>query len=329
MHRRQRIRRALAAAVLVAALPAAMPAQSTRSGAVGDTGDALYRVPRTAWGDPDIQGFWTNTTTTPLQRPADLAEKAVLTDAERAARDAQVAARASQDQAPPKGNPGTYNDFWYERGVLSNQTSLVVDPPDGRLPPLTDAAQQYAAERRKRGPADSPEERSVYERCITRGLPGAMMPGFYNHNYEIIQTPGYVVVHVEMIHEARIIPLDGRPRGPAAVRRWMGESRGRWDGDTLVVETSNFNDKVREQSLIAFSTGQHLTLVERFRRTAPDAMDYRFTVTDPTVYTRPWTASIPMARFEGPIYEYACHEGNHGLGGILRGARFEEREGKR
>ena len=310
-----------AAAVLLAGgmawtWPSPAPAQPRAEGS--------WVAPRTAWGDPDLQGFWTNTTTTPLQRPPDLAEKAVLSEEERVRRDAEVAARVNQDRPPAAGNPGTYNDFWYERGSLSNRTSLIIDPADGRLPALTPAAQQRSADaRRGRGPSDSYVDRSVYERCITRGLPGAMLPGFYNHNYQILQAPGYVSILVEMIHDARIVPLDGRPR--TGVRQWLGESRGRWDGQTLVVETTNFNDRVREQSLIAFSTGENLRLVERFTRVGPDAIDYELTVDDPTFYVRPWTASVPMIRFEGPVYEYACHEGNYGLEGILSGARAEER----
>ncbi len=284
-----------------------------------------WTVPRTPWGHPDLQGYWTNTTTTPLQRPAELKDKAVLADAELAERDRLVAERANQDAPPRAGNPGTYNDFWYERGALNRRTSLIVDPSDGRLPPLTPAAQQLAADaRRGRGPSDSPEDRSAFERCITRGLPGAMLPGFYNHNYQILQTRDYVVINVEMIHDARIIPLGNRAAAPAAIRNWLGSSRGRWEGDTLVVETTNFNDKVREQSLIAFSSGENLRLIERFTRTGAEAIDYEFTVEDANFYARPWTASVPMVRIDGPIYEYACHEGNYGLGGILRGARVEE-----
>jgi hypothetical protein len=302
-----------------ALVPQATPAQSK------DASKRAWTAPRTPWGHPDLQGYWTNTTTTPLQRPGELKDKSVLTDAELAERDRLVAERANQDAPPRAGNPGTYNEFWYERGALNHRTSLVIDPPDGRVPALTPQAQQRAADARKgRGPADSPEDRSAYERCITRGLPGAMLPGFYNHNYQILQTPDHVVINVEMIHDARIIPLAGRPAPPAAIRNWMGSSRGRWEGQTLVVETTNFNDKVREQSLIAFSTGENLRLIERFTRTAAQAIDYQFTVEDPTFYTRPWTASVPMVRIDGPIFEYACHEGNYGMGGILRGARVEE-----
>jgi hypothetical protein len=300
-----------------------MPVQAQR-GAAG-----AWTHPTTSWGDPDLTGFWTNTTTTPLQRPTDLAEKAVLTPEEQAKRNVEVEARQNSDQAPRKGDPGTYNNFWFERGTLSNRTSLVVDPPNGRVPALTPDAQKRAAdERASHGPADAPENRSAFERCITRSLPGAMMPGFYNHNYQIHQTPGYVVILVEMIHDARIVPLDDRPRIGSGIRSWMGESRGRWEGNTLVVETTNFNDKVREQSLIAFSSGENLRLVERFTRTADDAIDYQFTVTDPTMYTAPWTASIPMTKIDGPIFEYACHEGNYGLGGILRGHRMDEKLAK-
>ena len=321
----------LAAQAPAGTKPGAMPA--------GKAGGGRWTLPKTAWGDPDLQGFWTNTTTTPLQRPPELKDKAVLTDAELAERERLVNARANQDAAPSAGNPGTYNEFWYERGRMNRRTSLIVDPPDGRLPPLTPAAAKRAEDdRRGRGPADSWTDRSAYERCITRSLPGAMMPGFYNHNYHILQTPDYVVLHVEMIHDARIVPIvrDARAAGrpgsagtgasptPANIRQWMGRSRGRWEGNTLVVETTNFNDKVREQGLIAFSTGENLTLTERFTRTDADTIDYQFTVNDPTFYTRPWTASLPMARFEGPIFEYACHEGNHGLMGILSGARAEE-----
>lgn len=319
---------AAGAATFVIASTASLPAQSKPSAAQsGRVSSARWTPPKTAWGDPDLQGYWTNTTTTPLQRPAELKDKAVLTDEELAAREKLVQDRSNQDAPPSAGNPGTYNEFWYERGRLNRRTSLITDTPDGRLPPLTDAARKRIEdERRGRGPADSWTDRSAYERCITRSLPGAMMPGFYNHNYQILQTPDYVVIHVEMIHDARIIPI-GNKRAPlpSTIRQWMGSSRGHWEGNTLVVETTNFNDNVREQGLIAFSTGANLRLVERFTRTDAETIDYEFTVSDPTFYTRPWTASIPMAQFEGPIFEYACHEGNHGLAGILSGARAEEK----
>ena len=199
-----------------------------------------------------------------------------------------------------------------ERGGLIRRTSLIVDPPDGRLPPLTPRAQARhdAFVARWQGLHASWEDTNMYERCITRGLPGAMIPGFYNHNYLIVQTPDHVAVQVEMIHDARVIPLDGRPHLPSGIRQWLGDSRGRWEGDTLVVETTNVTPKAEQRAFIlvftALSTGRNLHLEERFTPIDADTIDYRFTVTDPTVYTRPWTAAIPMRRTENPLYEYAC-----------------------
>jgi hypothetical protein len=295
-------------------------------------------APRTSWGDPDLQGRWTNTTTTPLERPSDLAGKQELTPAERAQRDAA----AGRDYTPRAGDPGAYNQFWTEPGKSSAQTSLIVDPADGKLPPLTPEAKKYAdaleALRRPERPA-SWAELNPYDRCITRGLPGAMMPGFYNHNYLIVQTPTYVAILVEMIHDVRIIPLDGRPHLGPGLRQWMGNSRGHWEGQTLVVETTGFTDKIREftghaQRLLngdrvgtyqgSFGTPT-LTLVERFTRVDADTMDYRFTVTDPATFTRPWTAATPMLRVKEPIFEYACHEGNHAVPNVLSAARAQER----
>lgn len=285
-------------------------------------------VPRTPWGDPDLQGIWTNTTTTPLQRPDELAGRDVLTDEERVTRDEESARNA--DQPPPPGETGAYNDFWFERGRLSTRTSLIVNPADGKLPSLTPRASALAETIRARryGPKDSVDAFHLYDRCITRALPGGMMPGFYNHNYNIMQTPDYVVVYVEMIHDARIIPLDGRSHVASSIRQWLGDSRGHWDGDTLVVETTNFNEKAHEQRVemanVVFGISEHMHLVERFTRVDADTIDYEFTVTDPTTYTAPWTASIPMAAIEGPLFEYACHEGNYAVPNMLRGARSAE-----
>lgn len=288
-------------------------------------------VPRTSWGDPDLQGIWTNTTTTSLERPDDLAGKPVLTDEEWKKRDSETAARVSFDKAPTgKGNPGAYNEFWMERGRLNNRTSLVIDPPDGKVPPLTDGARKQTdalTEARRQHPADSYLDRSAYDRCITRSIPGAMMPGFYNHNYQILQAPGYVAIVVEMIHDVRIIPLDGRPHLNDNLRLWLGDSRGRWEGDTLVVDTTNVNDKVfetRPQGIVIFGPGRNLHLIERFRRIDADTIDYQFTVDAPNVFTRPFTVATPMAKIEGPIYEYACHEGNYAMPHILSGARSDE-----
>jgi hypothetical protein len=285
-------------------------------------------VSRTAWGDPDIQGIWSNTTTTPMERPRDQGDKTVLSEDEREAQARQVAERLNQDKPGTAGSVVPYNEFWYERGTLNTRTSLVIDPPDGRIPPLTPEAQkrwdgQLAA--RKERPADSWLDRSSYDRCITRGMPGAMLPGFYNHNYQIVQTKEYVAILVEMIHDTRIIPLDGRPHLSNGVGQWLGDSRGRWDGDTLVVETTNFNDKVFERGA-AWGFGGNVTMTERFKRVDANRLDYQFTIDAPQTFTRSWTVSTPMIKIEGPVLEYACHEGNYAMPGILGGARTEEKK---
>ena len=285
---------------------------------------------RTPWGHPDLQGVWTNTTTTPLQRPARFAGQAVLT----ASQLTELTAQASQsrDRPPPAGSTGAYNSFWLDRGAPSEQTSLIVDPPDGRLPAPTERVRERDAAMTagRNGAPDSWEDMNLYDRCITRGLPGAMIPGFYNHNYQILQTPDYIAIVVEMIHDARIIPLNGRSHLPSRIGQWMGDSRAHWEGETLVVETTNFSPKADERAMAAnvysLSAREHLRLVERFRRVSADTIDYRFTFTDPTTYTQSWTASIPMRPLGGPLFEYACHEGNYGLQNILRGARAAERE---
>ena len=278
---------------------------------------------RTPWGDPDLQGTWTNTTTTRLERPEDLAGKQVLTGEDLVERDREVAERVNLDNR--RGGTGAYNEFWAERGRLNARTSLIVDPPDGKLPPLRPSEERRRAEARQRRSADGPEDRNVYERCISRGLPGAMMPGFYNHNYQILQTPGYVVILVEMIHDARIIPLDGRPHVGQDIRQWLGDSRGRWEGTTLVIETTNFTNKVNGRGVTAFGASENMHLVERFTRVADDTIDYQLTLDDPTEYARPWTAAIPMTALDGPLFEYACHEGNYSLPNMLSGQRAEEK----
>ena len=307
----------LTATAVVLLVPAVVPGQTL-------TAEANSWAPsRTPWGDPDLQGTWTNVTATPLERPDDLAEQELLTDEERTARDEERARNA--DQPPPPGRTGAYNSFWLERGQLSARTSLIVDPADGKLPPLMPKEAKRRAERAEAGDLspDGPEDRNLYERCISRGLPGAMMPGFYNHNYNILQTPDYVVVYVEMIHDARIIPLDGRSPISPNIRQWLGNSRGHWEGDTLVVETTNFT-KVSGRARTVFGASEYTHLVERFTRVDEDTIDYQFTVTDPTEYARPWTAAIPMTQLEGLLFEYACHEGNYGLMNILAGARADE-----
>jgi hypothetical protein len=289
-----------------------------------------WTTPRTADGQPDLQGVWTNVTVTPLERPADLAGKQVFTEEEAAEYAKQAVDRNKQDGRPPNVFVG-YNDLWFDRGtavVPTKQTSLIVDPPDGRIPPLTTQGRQRAAEVAEAArlhPADGPEDRTVQERCLkwaTGGPP--MLPGPYNSNYQIVQVPGYVIIEVEMIHDARIIPLDGRPHLPKNVRSWMGDSRGHWEGDTLVVDTANFRSDATYRNTVP----ETLHMTERFKRLNADTIIYQFTVDDPSTFTRPWTAAIPMTKIPGALYEYACHEGNYAMEGILAGARAQENKEK-
>jgi hypothetical protein len=291
-----------------------------------------YTPPRTPDGQPDLTGIWTNITLTPLQRPAELANKTFFTEPEARKYEEDTVSRNNADRRDGNAQADVnraYNDFWWDRGtkvVETLRTSLIIDPPDGKIPPLTAEAQQrqtvQAQARRGRGPADGPEDRSLSERCIvwpTGGPP--MLPSFYNNNYQIVQGPGYVTILVEMIHDARVIPLDGRPHADASIRQWMGDPRGHWEGNTLVVETTNFTDKTRFQR-----SSENMKLIERFTRTAPDTIMYEFTVDDPSTFTRPWTAQIPMKKAEGPLLEYACNEGNYSMEGILGGARADEKK---
>ena len=286
-------------------------------------------IPRTSWGHPDLQGVWSTATITPFERPAEFAGKEFLTREEAAEFERLTLERTNRDRRDGTAEQDVaraYNDFWWDSGtrvVPTRRTSLVVDPPDGRVPALTPEAERRlaaAAEARKqRGPADHPEDRNLWERCIARGVPTVMLPQPYNGHYEIIQTSDHVVILAEMIHDARIIPIDGRPHLPQTIRQLLGDSIGWWEGDTLVVETTNFTNKTNYRG-----AGENLRLVERFTRTAPDILTYRVTIDDPTTFTRPWTVELPAVRSDGPIYEYACHEANYGLEGILRGHRAEE-----
>jgi len=298
-----------------------------------------WTPPKTAYGAPDIQGIWSNASIVPLERPKELEGKAFFTAEEKAAYEQKVFARSARDKPPAAGNVGTYNDFWWDadsKRAVNLRTSLIVDPPDGKIPPLTPAAQQkmqadraYAREH----PADGPEDRPLMERCLlfaTTGPP--MLPSFYNNsvfgalttNYEIVQNRDYVTIVVELNHDARIIPLDGRPHLPPGVRQWLGDSRGHWEGNTLVVDTTNFTDKTKFRG-----ADENLHLTERFTRIAPDTLLYQFTMDDPTAYTKVWKAEIPMIASDPFIYEHACNEGNYGLTGILGGARADERNGQR
>ena len=284
---------------------------------------AAQRVQQTtqsAHGQPDLQGLWTNSTTTPLERPGSVGDQAIYSDEEIAAIDAANVGR--NDRLPPAGDPGTYNDFWWERGTALSSTSLIIDPPNGRLPDKTSAGETRAAWARG---ADSWIDRNLAERCVTRGSP--KRPGGYNNNFLVLQTPGYIVLVQEMINEARIIPLDGRPHIDSRIRLWLGDSRGYWDGDTLVVETTHYREEIFTNSFNCCpGASGNLTLTERFRRLDDSTIDHQYTVHDPDTYTRAWTASIPMRRFAGPLYEYACHEGNYGMENLLRGARTQENQ---
>jgi len=319
--------------LLVALAAAFVPLRSAAQTPHAKDAAAQWKQLKTPWGDPDLQGIWNNVTLTPLERPAEFKDKATLTAEEAADYERRVATRQAENESTPvtaqsAGSRVGYSPtIWFETGhkLTDNRTSMLLTPENGRLPPLTPEAQKIAAElaaHRRDSPADIPEDRGTYERCITRGLPGAMMPGFYNHNYEIVQTQGYVAILVEMIHDTRMIPMGG-PHAPAAVKQWLGDSRGRWEGNTLGVETTNFRSN-EGRNVAVFGTTERGRVVERFTRTSADKMDYQVTVDDPGWYTQPWTAAIPMTKVRGPIYEYACHEGNYALPGILGGQRRQE-----
>jgi len=290
-----------------------------------------WTPPRTPDGQVDLQGIWTNATLTPFERPASLRDKAFLTEAEAEAIERQAAANREKDPKRP-GDVGSYDQFWFDSGdrvVSTRRTSLVIDPPDGRVPlrPEAEAARDYNSAHER----DSYEFMSVWDRCITRGAPAGMFPAGYNNAYQIVQTPGYVVIHHEMIHDARIIPIDGRPHLPDHVRLWNGDPRGRWEGNTLVVDTTNYNNKgwIATQAAAGRIKGipqtESLHVVERFTPIDADTIDYQAMIDDPRMYTRPWTVSIPLHRDPTyKIYEYACHEGNRSVGNILRDSRALE-----
>jgi hypothetical protein len=290
-------------------------------------------------GQPDLQGVWSNNNATPLERPAALAGKTLLTETEVAALKARarelfagdgdaafgddvftaivtgVNAFASSDRTT-----GNYNQFWIADRDFDNRTSLVTEPADGRIPPMTPAAQQRRAgaslDRAQRG-GDGPEDRTLSERCITFGVP--RLQAAYNRYIQIFQTRDHVAIVMETIHDARIIPVNGRPHVGGKIRQYLGDSVGHWEGDTLVVDTTNYSPKSDFRG-----AHEHLHLVERFTRVSPTRIDYEMRIDDPSTWVRPWTAMIPLKRTDEAIYEYACHEGNDGMAGILEGARAEE-----
>ncbi len=339
-------------AVLVTALALATLAPATAA-AQAQGPDADWTTPQTPWGHPDIQAIWNNGTITPLERPENLAEQAFLSDDEVAALEQQAQARVDRENAPSVvrteplpvgGNVGAYNSFWTEQStsvVGTNRTSLITDPENGRLPSLTPEAlaRITSAESRRladvqngAAPANGPEEMGLSERCLWyRGIPS--IPTGYNNNYHFFQGPDYVVILQEHIHDLRVIYLDERPHLPAGIRQFAGSSRGRWEGDTLVVETTNLREPfIRrwsrpEHSLSRGRLSESAAVTERFTRTGLDTLDYTFTIDDPETWTRPWSGALPYARQDQPMFEFACHEGNYGMMNMMTGSRAEEAAG--
>ena len=290
-----------------------------------------YKPPRTPWGDPDISGAYNNSDESgiPFERPDEFASRR-LDDFSRTELAALTKQRQQQtiERAPGLSEcPGATSPMhWFEHYFAANSRAwLVSDPPDGRIPPLTDEARKRAADRtaarKGRGPADSWEDRSLYDRCITRGVPGSMMPAIYGNSYQIQQAPGVVTITYEMVHDTRVIPIDNRPALSPTIRQYLGDARGRWEGSTLVVETTNFNDRVAYRG-----SSEHLRIVERFTPIGPDTLEWAITFDDPHTWARPWTFAMNLTHDESqPPFEYACHEGNYGLRNILSAARAEER----
>lgn len=298
----------------------------------GQTSTSTESDARTAWGTPNLQGVWSTATVTPLQRPEGAAE--FLTDEEVAEIERQAVVEANDEargQTQQADVRGAYNDFWWDRGTQvagSQRTSLIFDPQDGRLPALTSSAKAYAdsdealiARETRRGmhPAASYTDTDLWDRCLTRGLP--LRPGPYNNNFQIFQTENHLVVLHEMIHDARIIPIENRAGIVSpAIPQWFGTSSAHWEGDTLIVVTKNFAKK-QELPFEPQMTSAGMTLTERFSPRGDGLLNYEYTVDHPTIYSEPWSAQLPLRRLEGNTYEYACHEGNYGLTGILQGSR--------
>jgi hypothetical protein len=319
--------------VVIATIILISPAEAQNQKAVkASSSTKAWTSTRTPDGQPDLQGIWTNATLTPFERPAELAGKATLTEQETAA----LENRASEnrvDRPPKEGDPGNYNQAFFDGGTTwlsTRQSSLVVDPPNGRVPvkPAAETQRDYDQSH----VADSYTHHTTWERCITRGVPAGMFPAGYNNAYQIFQTPGYVVIFSEMIHEVRAIPLDGRPHLPDSIRQWNGDSVGHWEGDTLVVDTTNYNGKgmIATSAATARIRGIHqseaLHVVERFKRADANTISYEVTIDDPNMYSAPWKVSMPLTRNSSyQIYEYACHEGNYAMEDILRAGRAKEK----
>ena len=321
---------ALLQAGLTIVMATVMLAPSAAAGQSEAIGADTRPISLTSWGDPDLQGIWTHGTITPLERPAEYAGRELLTEEEVAALNHASDTRADQREglSAEQDVALAYNQFWWDRGISIGRTSLIVDPPNGRLPARVPEAERVAtsaeterarAIRRGRLPASGPEEMDLGDRCLVY-RPVPITSSGYNNNVQIAQSPGYVAILQEQIHEVRVIPLDGRPELGPTVDQWLGVSRGHWEDDTLVIETTNFRN---DAAYLGSSTNRHV--VERLTRMNDGTIRYEFTVTDPTVWTEPWTGMVPWRQTEGPIYEYACHEGNHGMVGILTGSRAADK----
>ena len=295
---------------------------------------AAQDMPRTGWGAPDLQGVWDFRTITPLQRPEDLGDKAFLSEEEAAQREQRAVDRAVRlwnrdaQRTEAGGNVGGYNNFWMDQGtrvIGTRRTSLVIDPPNGRLPAVTDQGRARSAAGRGSFGSEIPAsftDLSNADRCIMGFNAGPpITPGGYNQNVQIFQTPDHVVLLTEMVHTVRVVPLDGRPALDDSVAQWSGVSRGRWEGDTLIVETTNFDT---DRNWRGSSTT--MNLVERFTRVDADNLEYEYTVTDPDTWEAKWTVNLPMVRNDLPVFEYACHEGNYAMETMLTGARDDERK---
>jgi len=331
--------KSLVAMTLLAAFPLVgqTPSAQTKPKVAAPAASKAWIPPKTPWGDPDIQGQWPATANIPMQRPANLGNRSTLTDEELVQRERQAARQTEADSEEfAKGSQGvTINppSYWVEHGKPNRQASLVVDPEDGRIPPLTPEGQKAVqSQRGGLGPGshfpdkvDSWEDFDIYSRCIIRGLVFSMLFTLYNFGNQILQAPGVVVIRNEMIHEARVIPLDGRPHVGSGVRTYMGDSRGHWEGNTLVVETTNFNSQTGTGGGL-FSDVAKLT--ERFTRVSADELNYDLTVNDPKTWTKPWTIHMPYKLDpKYVVYEYACHEGNYMMSDALEGARLLEKQG--
>ena len=335
-----------AVAALIASGGAVLAQEGSSGAAVARLAPESWTVPRLANGRPDLQGVWTNKSITPFERPTDLGNKEFFTPEEAQEYVRSMRERGNRDNRTDDVRDvlNAYNEFWWDSGssLLPNlRTSIVTDPPNGRIPPLTAErraaldAQRAAVEARceKPGcavansgamaPADEPQALDLMTRCISFGTTVPMLPTAYNNNYQIVQTDDALGIVTEMVHQVRRIPTDGSAHLPAHVKQWFGDPRGRWEGDTLIVETTNFKGEFFGRMAAA---DENLRVVERFTRVAPDVLLYQFTVDDPTAWTAPWSGEIPLTRVEGMLYEYACHEGNRGMQNILRAARQEMRE---